>query len=338
MTSTINTAVIGAGYWGSNIIRVLSEISNMKYIVDVDDFSLKKKYGDSSKFSSTFFLTDYEDLLSDKELDAVFIATPPETHYKIATDLLSAKLNVFIEKPMTSSSKEASKLISIAKKNKVKLAVGHTFLYSSPVIKIKEIIDSGELGEILHIQMNRENLGRFQTYCDVIYDLAPHDFSMLLYWFPGFDFKIEKSSVNLFQHYLGAQCDTASISLASNKKFTLNLSYSWIHPFKVRTTTIIGSKKSLLYDDTNTNAPVTIYNKGVNVLTDNFGEFMCSYITGDVISPFVSIKEPLKLEIESFLNHILIDDCIPNDGVNGKDVVALIEKLRETKSFEVLYE
>jgi predicted dehydrogenase len=230
----IYTAVIGAGYWGTNIIRVLSELSSLKYICDLDINLLNRKYGENKKFVDTTLTSDMLDIMYDPEVEAVFIVTPPETHAGIAITALNNSKHVFIEKPMTATSKEADSLIKLSNKKKLKLGVGHTFLYSAPVIKTKEIIDSGELGDILHIDMSRKNLGKFQAHCDVIYDLAPHDFSMLLYWFP--EFSIKSANVSLFGHFKGLQQDTSNIDILSTNGMTVALSYSWIYPYKVRDT------------------------------------------------------------------------------------------------------
>lgn len=329
----INTAVVGAGYWGINIIRVLSELSNLKYICDLDIDTLNRKYGENKKFIDTTLTGDILDVMYDTDVEAIFIVTPPETHSSLATLSLTHGKHTFIEKPMTSSSKEAESLIKLSSKKKLKLGVGHTFLYSAPVLKVKEIIDSGELGEVLHIDMFRKNLGKFQSHCDVIYDLAPHDFSMLLFWFPGFS--INRANVSLFSHFKGLQPDTSNIDILSSNNITVNLSYSWIYPFKIRDTYIIGSKKSLKYSDTDPNASVAVFDKGIERYSpSSFGDFICSYRTGDCYIPYIKIEEPLKKEIQSFLDCVEFGEDIVNDGNNGRDVVKLIEVIRKITPLE----
>jgi len=333
----LNTAIVGAGYWGTNIIRLLSELSYLKYICDADIHNINKKYKENKKFSETILTDDYLDVLLDKEVEAIFIATPPETHFKIAYESITNGKHVFIEKPMTASSKEAEKLIKLAKSKKVKLAVGHTFLYSAPVRKVKEIIDSGELGDILHVDMSRKNLGKFQANCDVIYDLSPHDLSMLLYWFDGFE--IQNASVSLFGHFKGMQEDTSSINIVSTKGVTVNLSYSWVYPCKIRDTYIIGDKKSLLYSDTDPNNSIILYDKAIERPSPtSFGDFICSYRQGDCHIPYVKIEEPLKREVSAFLDAVSFDEDLINDGENGKKVVLLIEKLRSIAPLELTKE
>jgi predicted dehydrogenase len=325
----LNTAVIGGGYWGANIVRVLSKTSNLKYICDLDKHLLRRKY--EKEFPHAELLEDSQYVFLDKNIDAVFIATPPASHCGLATQALTAGKHVFIEKPMTVTEKESKSIIKLAKKKDLKIAVGHVFLYSSPVREVKRILDEGTLGEILHVSMTRQNLGRFQLHCDAIYDLAPHDLSMLLYWFPEFD--IDEARVTLFHHFKKLQPDTAYVGILSKKDGpTVSLSYSWIFPHKIRNVVIVGDKKSIVYDDTNITTPVQVFDKGVEITTDTFGDFICSYRTGDIYSPYIPIKEPLLLEIEAFLDHIEYGDEIINTAQNGLEVVRLLELIKSSAS------
>ena len=331
----LNTAAIGTGYWGTNVVRVLSKTSNLKYICDLDEALLNRSY--SKGFSNAELVSDYRYVLEDRTIDAVFIATPPSTHHKIAIAALEAGKHVFIEKPMTVTSAEAKDIVKLSDKKDLKVAVGHVFLYSAPVLQVKKILDEGSLGEILHVSMTRQNLGRFQPHCDAIYDLAPHDLSMLLYWFPGFD--IEESRVTVFHHYKKLQPDTAYVGLTTkNGGPTVSLSYSWVFPHKIRNVVIVGERKSIVYDDTNVNSPVQVFDKGVEIMNDNFGDFICSYRTGDIYSPYVAIKEPLTLEITAFLDHIEYGDEIANTAENGKRVIELLEAIKRQGDIDTLEE
>lgn len=333
----VNTAIIGAGYWGSNLIRILINKSNLLYIADMDGPLLDKKFSDGI-YRNIDRVTDLLIPMEDKDIEAIFIATPPETHFSIAKQALENGKHIFIEKPITRSSEEAKQLIKLARKNKLKIAVGHVFLYSEPVKAIKKILDNSscgcnfevcpkqDLGDIFHVSMVRQNLGKIQSGCDVVYDLAPHDMSMLLYWFP--DFEIESAEVSLFQHDKRLQPDTALIGIKAKSGMSVQLNYSWIYPKKVREVTFIGSKKSLIYTDTDPNEPIKIFDKGFILEPNNFGDYICSYRTGDCYSPFVTIKEPLAQEIQAFLDYIEFDDPIINTAENGKKVVELMERIR----------
>jgi predicted dehydrogenase len=334
----VNTAIIGAGYWGANLIRVLSEKSNLVYIVDQNKALLDVKFSDGN-YKHVCKTTDAIIPLEDREVEAVFIATPPETHFNLAKTALEHGKHVFIEKPMTRSSEEAKQLVKFASKRKrLKVAVGHVFLYSEPVKRVTQILQNKtcgcnievcpkqDLGDILHISMVRQNLGKIQAGCDVIYDLAPHDMSMLLHWFPDFDIAEVKSS--LFQHDKRIPADTAVIGIVTKSGMTVQLNYSWIYPRKVREVTFIGSKKSLVYTDTDPNEPIKIYDKGFILEPSNFGDYICSYRTGDCYTPYVNIREPLSQEVQAFLDCIEFDEPILNTIENGKRVVELMEKIK----------
>lgn len=327
----IKTALIGGGYWGPNLARVLLATSELQWICDVNPDVLDVKFS-SQQFKHIQKTTDSEDVLEDSQVEAVFIATPPETHYDLAKSVISKRKHVFVEKPMTHDSRQAKELVRLATKARVKLGVGHVFLYSEPVIKVKQLlvgsdIDQPDIGEVKHVSMTRQNLGRFQAGCDVIYDLAPHDISMLLYWFP--DFEIQSAVVSLFQHDARLQPDTAYVGIRTPGGMTVSLNYSWIYPKKIREVIIVGDKRGIVYDDGRSDEPVRIYDKGIFVASNDFGGFICNYRSGDVSSPLVKIKEPLMQEVRAFLDWVEIDEPILNDGENGYQVVRIMEKIKE---------
>lgn len=334
----INTAIIGAGYWGANLVRVLNDKSNLTYIVDQNKALLDVKFSHGN-YRTIDKATDAIIPIEDKNVEAIFIATPPETHFQLAKLALEHGKHVFIEKPMTRSSAEAKELLKIAnKRKKLKMAVGHVFLYSEPVKLVKRILTNTtcgcnievcpkqDLGNILHISMVRQNLGKIQAGCDVIYDLAPHDMSMLLHWFPDFDIAEVKSS--LFQHDKRIPADTAIVGMTAKSGMTVQLNYSWIYPRKIREVTFIGSSKSLVYTDTDPNEPIKVYDKGFILEPSNFGDYICSYRTGDCYTPYVNIREPLSQEVQAFLDYIEFDEPILNTAENGKRVVELMEKIK----------
>jgi predicted dehydrogenase len=319
-----NVGVIGCGYWGPNLIRNFTQL-NRTDVVRVSD--LKKERLDHMKtlYSGVDTTTNYLDIINDTKIDIVAVATPVHTHFKFASEALSAGKHVFVEKPMTSSVNEAEKLISLANENGCKLMVGHTFLYTSAVRKMKEIVDSGELGEIYYINSQRLNLGLFQQDINVIWDLAPHDISIINYLLG-----MEPSEVSAVgaSHINPAIEDVATLYLHYNKNLIAFVQCSWLDPDKVRKMTIVGSKKMMVYDDVQPTEKIKIYDKAVEGPKhyDTFAEFHYSYKYGDILIPKIDGGEPLRTELGHFI------DCIENntqplsDGFNGLGVVKVLEK------------
>jgi predicted dehydrogenase len=314
---------VGYGYWGPNLLRNYMECKSatVKYLCDLSVEQLNKA---KSRYPTIRVTNDFEDLLDDPAVNAITIATPITSHYALAKAALLAGKHVFIEKPLTAKSEDAEKLIKIAEERDLILMVGHTFEYSAPVVKIKELIDSGELGDIYYISSSRINLGLHQSDSSVVWDLAPHDFSMMFYW-------LGEEPVYVKAH--GRSCikpglyDIAFINLGFKSGVVAEVQVSWLAPIKLRRTIVVGSKKMLLYDDTESVEKIKLFDHGVSIAEPNsFGEFQLSYRTGDIVSPQVSIKEPLNIEAEHFL------DCInrglrpKTDGLNGLRVVRALEK------------
>ena len=261
----IKLGIIGCGYWGPNLVRNFNSINGVEiaYCADLDENRLSHV---KSLYQKIEITRDYNSILEDEEVEAVVIATPVETHYKIASDALKANKHVLIEKPITNNSKDAIELIRLAEKNKEILMVDHTFEYSAPVRKIKEILKSNELGKILTIDMIRVNLGLFQEKINVIWDLAPHDVSMLLYY-------LEETPLTaraIGQSYIrdGIE-DDARITLEFKDKIVANMHVSWLDPCKTRRTTIVGNKKMLVFDDVAQDEKIKIYDKGVTIQKNN---------------------------------------------------------------------
>jgi len=315
-------ALIGYGYWGPNLARNLYESRecDLRYICDTDEERLKKakeKYPlvDITAFSST--------VIEDKDVDAVLVATPIASHFELAKSAILSGKDVFVEKPMTNSSHDAVELVRMADENDRILMVGHTFEYSPPVLKVKELLDAGELGEILFISSTRVNLGIHQRDVSVIWDLAPHDISILVSWLGE-----EPASM----HVVGRGCfirdvpDVAFLSMRFPSSVIANVEVSWLSPTKLRRTTVVGARKMLIYDDTEHMEKIRLFDKGVVFKEPkDFGEFQLSYRMGNVLSPFVENYEPLQLEISHFL------DCVRNrktprtDGQCGLRVVRALE-------------
>jgi predicted dehydrogenase len=318
----VKCALIGYGYWGPNLARNIYEARDcdLVYICDSVEERLKKakeKFPlvDVTRFSSTIF--------EDDRIEAVFIATPIASHYELARTALLSNKDVFVEKPMTNSVRDAEALIELALDNERILMVGHTFEYSPPVLKVKELLLKGELGDVLFISSTRVNLGIHQRDVSVVWDLAPHDISILVNWLEE-----EPSSM----HVVGRGCfmadvpDVAFLSMRFPSGVIANIEVSWLSPTKLRRTTVVGAKKMLVYDDTEHLEKIRVFDKGVIFKEpEDFGEFQLSYRTGNVLSPFLENYEPLQAEVLQFL------DCVTNrktpktDGQCGLRVVRALE-------------
>jgi predicted dehydrogenase len=325
---TYATAVIGCGYWGPNLVRNFMTISNdsVKMVCDRDPQRLEYM---RKLYPSIGLTSDEQSVIDNKEIEAVVIATPVVTHYILARKALEAGKHVFIEKPMASSVKECQELIKIARKKKTTLMVGHTFLYTPVVKKIKEIIDKRELGEILYISSRRLNLGLFQKDINVAWDLAPHDISIILY------IMNEKPvSVNCqgMAHLTEGVEDVTNISLQFEGKKFATIHSSWLDPNKVREMTFVGSKRMLVYNDIEPNEKIKIYDKRVEVPPhyNTFAEFHYSYHYGDVYSPYINQTEPLRVECQHFWECIETGKEPDSSGQNGLEVVQILEASSES--------
>lgn len=328
----IKIAVIGCGYWGPNLIRNFIQIpeSKVKYCCDLDEEKLKRV---NSLYPEPKVTQNYQEIFDDPGVEAVAIATPVHTHFDLAKEGLEAGKHVFVEKPLTHTSQQARQLIGLARKRNKVLMVGHTFLYTGAVNKIRDLIDSGELGDILYISSQRRNLGLFQDDINVVWDLGTHDISIILYLLNDRLGEKECQIVATGQsHFLSDNEDVAFITLNFGDKVVVNLHLSWLDPCKIRNMTVVGSKKMVVYDDIETLEKVKIYDKGVLVPDphNSFGEFQLSYRYGDITIPRLRQEEPLKVELSHFLECIREDKKPLTDGENGYEVVRIIEKINES--------
>ena len=324
----LNVAVAGCGYWGPNLIRNFNSLSecNIKKVCDIDEKRLDYLKQLYPAIDTTM---DFEHLFNDDEIDAIAIATPVHLHYELAKKSLLAGKHTFIEKPMASSTSECRELIEIAEKKSLTLMVGHTFIYTSAVRKIKEIVKRGDIGDVLYISSRRLNLGLFQKDINVAWDLAPHDISIILYILEETPMAINcqgKSHMNLDIE------DVTEMSLdLANGGFAI-IQSSWLDPNKVREMTIVGSKMMIVYDDTQPLEKIKIYDKRVEIPPhyDTFAEFHYSYHYGDIHSPYVKQVEPLKVECQHFLDCIKTGAKPDSDGVEGLKVVQVLEAASES--------
>jgi predicted dehydrogenase len=319
----ISIGVIGCGYWGPNHIRNFHSLSRCSVKICCDQDT--KRLGHiKSLYPAIQTTTQTQDLFNDHSLDAVVIATPVTTHYDLARKALLAGKHVLVEKPMTHSVETSLSLIDLAEKMNRLLMVGHTFEYTAAVNKAKELVNSGELGEPLYISSIRVNLGLFQTDINVSWDLAPHDISIITYLL---DQVPETVNCQGKSHYKRGIEDVATMTLNYSNGVIAFIHSSWLDPNKIRKTTIVGSKKMLVYDDIEAQEKIKIYDKGVDVppYYDSYGDFQFAYRYGDIYIPRMDDYEPLKKQSEHFL------DCIEQGrrprscGYSGLRVVSILE-------------
>jgi predicted dehydrogenase len=318
----ISLGVIGCGYWGPNLIRNFVELPAAD-LVAAADLSRERLSRVKTRYPHVTATEDYRDFFA-MRLDAAVVATPPASHFRIARECLMHDLHVLVEKPLTLNSLNAEELIEIAEARGLTLMVGHTFEYNAAVEALKTIIENGELGQIRYIDSMRLNLGLFQRDLNVLWDLAPHDLSILLHI-------LGHAPVSVSAR--GADCifdgvyDIAYLHLVFPENILAHVHVSWLDPCKVRRITVVGSRKMAVYDDVETLEKIKIYDKGVEAppYTDTFGDFQCSYRYGDVVIPYVRFVEPLRLECEHFVNSILSHTEPRSCGRVGLNVVKVLE-------------
>jgi predicted dehydrogenase len=318
----IKVGVIGCGYWGPKLIRNFVEIPEAT-VVGVADLNNDRLAHIQTVYPQIRVTRDYRELTLDG-LDAIVVATPPATHYKIARECLEQGLHVLVEKPLALSSEQARELVELAAARDLVLMVGHTFEYNAAVRALREIITSGEIGEVHYIDSVRVSLGLFQPDLNVIWDLAPHDISILLYILGKTPTAISAQGIACVQEGIE---DVAYLNLLFPGNVMAHVHVSWLDPCKVRRTTIVGSRKMVVYDDVESLEKVKIYDKGVDKVpyTDSFGDFQLSYRYGDIVIPNISFPEPLRKECSHFLDCIANHEKPQSDGEVGLKVVKILE-------------
>lgn len=323
MRKRIKLGVVGCGYWGPNLIRNFRSLGDcdLRLICDTNEQRINHLRAVHHGLEAC---TDYSQMLNGANLDAVVIATPVRMHYPMAKASLLRGKHTFIEKPMATSSAQCEELIEIAQKKGLVLMVGHTFLYSPPVRKIKQIVDSGDIGEIRYISARRLNLGLFQKDINVAWDLAPHDISIILYI-------MEDSPVSVNcrgdAHVTKGIEDVTTMYLTFKKNRCATVQSSWLDPRKIREMTIVGSNRMIVYDDVAQLEKIRIFDTRVETPPhyDTFAEFHYAYHYGDTYSPYVKQEEPLKVECQHFLECIANGQVPFTDGRQGLDLVRILE-------------
>jgi predicted dehydrogenase len=317
----IRLGVVGYGYWGPNIVRNFADVPGCQ-LVAVSDMRAERLAMVRARFPTVKTYADPNELVADRRVDAVVIVTPVSTHYDLAMAGLRAGKHVLVEKPLAASLRESVELVDEAHERGLVLMPGHTFLYSPPVLLVHDLIDAGELGDVYFVSSSRVNLGLHQPDVSVIWDLGPHDFSILRYWL---------GERPLSATAMGRECvvpgipDVAFVSREYPSGAIAHVELSWLAPSKLRRTTVVGSQKMLVYDDTSSE-PVRLFDAGASVRDPRtFGEYRMTYRTGDIVSPRVQPVEPLYLELRDFC-HAVQTGAEPRSDVQvGLDVVVTIE-------------
>ena len=319
----LRIGVIGCGYWGPNLIRNFNSLQDSE-VVACADLNESRLAHMKALYQHVDTTTDARSVIERADIDAVVVATPPETHHRIVMDALEAGKHVFVEKPLALSGEEGSEMVQKAESRGLTLMVGHTFVFTAAVNKIKEVIDSGELGDILYVSTTRVNLGLFQENINVIWDLAPHDVSILNYVLGVMPESVATQTGSYIRKTVE---DVAFLTVRYPGGVMAHIHVSWLNPNKIRSTTVVGSRKMLVYDDVSALEKIRIYDKGVTVQPhyDTFGEFQLSYRFGDIFIPKLDDAEPLKVECQDFVDCVKSGEPSRSAGIQGLDVVRVLE-------------
>jgi len=315
--------VVGYGYWGPKLVRNFAEMpeAELSWVVDLDQARLGRV---SQHYPAVQTTADYDAVLR-SDVSAVVVATPIRTHYRVAKAALEAGKHVLVEKPLTASSAEAEELVDLAERRGLVLMVGHTFVYNAAVRALREIVASGEIGDVYYVDSARLNLGLFRTDINVLWDLAPHDLSILRYVLQREPVSVSaRGSANVTR---GIQ-DVAYVEMRFPGDVIAHLHLSWLDPCKVRRVTIVGSRKMVVYNDVSETEKIRIYDKGVErpYETDRFSDFHLAYRNGSQTIPYVTVPEPLRVQCEHFVRCARTGERPETDGRDALQVVRILEQ------------
>ncbi|MCX6148616.1 MAG: Gfo/Idh/MocA family oxidoreductase [Candidatus Kapabacteria bacterium] len=326
----LNIGVVGCGYWGNHILRNFNSSENWNLVIacDKEQSQINKV---KSLYLNTRFTLDFNDILNDPNIDAIAISTPVSSHFELAKATLLAGKHAWVEKPLTSTKEESEELIEIASSKNLILNVDHTFIYTSSVQKIKNLIDSNDLGDILYFDSVRINLGLFQHDVNVIWDLAPHDISIIQYCIGKKPIAVNATGAGLVKYGLKNLENIAYVTIHFDDWSIAHLHLNWLSPVKVRKIIIGGTKKMLVFDDMEQSEKLKIYDSGVKVTSrDDIYDALVQYRIGDMYSPSIGNKEALKEEVEHFYQCILNGQHTITDGEAGLYVVKILEAANES--------
>jgi len=322
----LRVGVAGFGYWGPNIVRNFcgNDKCRVVKIFDTNEESLKRA---QRAYSHIERVSDWFDVISDPNIDAVAIITPVSTHYELAKQALANGKHIFVAKPFTATTAQAEELIEMAERRRLKIMIDHTFLFTGAVRTIKQLIDQDEIGKIYYYDSTRVNLGLFQHDANVIWDLAPHDIAIIDYVIREKPEAVVATGRNHFNTYE----DVAYVTVYFSDNLIAHLSVNWLSPVKVRTTLIGGAKRMLVWNDLNPDEKIKIYDKGVDIRTkEGVYDLLVSYRSGEMRAPKVDQTEALKIETDYFCDCIANDEIPFNDGYSGLRVVKILEAAEES--------
>src|SRR5262245_59520709 len=325
-SNVVQVGVIGYGYWGPNIVRNFQGLDTCEIVAvcDKNPAALRRA---SKTYPGVHLTTDFTEVLTSPDIDAVAVVTPVWTHYDLAKAALLNGKHVFVEKPFTSTPEQAEELIEIVDRKYLKIMVIHRFLFSGAVRKIREVVDAGTLGPLYYFDSTRVNLGLFQHDVSVIWDLAPHDLSIMDYIIA----ERPEAVVATGAKHLNGVADMAFITIYFPGNIIAHVNVNWLSPVKVRTTLIGGRDKMLVWNDLEADEKIKIYDKGVQMTSgEGVYDLLVSYRSGDVWAPKCQQTEALKVELEYFIDCIVNDRTPLNDGVAGLRVVNLLEAAEQS--------
>jgi predicted dehydrogenase len=322
----IRVGVIGYGYWGPNIVRNLRslECAQLASICDANPAAQRRA---KQAYPDVPVTSDPYDVLCSTDIDAVAVITPVWTHFELAKAALENGKHVFVEKPFTSSSAQGEELVELAERNGLKIMVDHTFLFTGAVRKIRQLLDEAALGKLYYYDSTRVNLGLFQHDVNVIWDLAPHDLSIVDYLIGGRPDVIVATG----EAHFNGLTDVAFITAYYPGNIIAHINVNWLSPLKVRTTLIGGERKMLVWNDLEADEKIKVYDKGVHMTTrEGVYQLLVSYRSGDMWAPRVEATEALKVELGYFVECIENDMTPFNDGVAGLRVVSMLQAAEES--------
>ncbi len=317
----LRVAVVGYGYWGPNLVRNVIERPDLE-LAALCERDPERAAAFSARTPGVQVHQELDVLLADPEVDAVLVATPPRTHHAVVRAALEAGKHVLVEKPLATTSADARDLIDVAEEQGLVLMPGHTFVYSPPVNKVRELIQSDVVGEVYFVTSSRMNLGKYQSD-GVILDLAPHDLSILLYWLGDRVSEVSATGRSVFQPDVP---ETAFITLTFEGGAKANVQLSWLAPRKVRDMIVVGSRRMIQYDDLAADEAVRVYDRGLDLeFPQTFGEHQLTYRSGDIVMPRLDAAEPLSLELEDFARAIREGTTPRSNAELGLEIVLAME-------------
>jgi len=319
----LGVAVVGYGYWGPNLARNVAELPelSLQALCERDEM---RGAAFAQKFAGVPVRNELDYVLDDPDVDAVVVATPPATHHAIVKRALQAGKHVLVEKPLATTADDAYELVELAERNGLVLMPGHTFVYSPAVNTVRALLSDGVIGDVYFVTSARMNLGKYQRD-GVVCDLAPHDLSILLYWLDEPVVQVATTACSVFQEGVP---ETAFMTMTFASGTTANIQVSWLAPRKVRQMVVVGSKRMVQYDDTASDEPIRVYDRGMDFEGNapaSFGEYQLTYRTGDVVIPRIDPVEPLSLELQDFAHAVRTGGVPRSNAALGLEIVRVLD-------------